>query len=78
MAAVTVVSARERGPYLTPNRALQLERHIAALEAKLSERIDRQDRELARLRSAQVNTLRAIAGAFMQVLRDQLGEGGDR
>lgn len=57
--------AGERGPYLTPNRALNLERKIASIEAALRERIDLLERQLAEERRARQAQLRAIALALV-------------
>lgn len=64
---------RPRGPYLTEGRVLELERQIAAVEARLDERIDGVRRELAEQSEVQLDLLRAIAGAAMEVLRRRLG-----
>jgi hypothetical protein len=63
----------ERGPYVTGNRLLGLERELARIEGRLLARIDEQDAEIRRLRDAQTNLFRGLTGAFINVLRDQLG-----
>lgn len=40
------MAANERGPYLTPNRALSLEKSISRLEGKLTQRIDDLEKRL--------------------------------
>lgn len=68
----------ERGPYLSTNRAIQLERRIAAVEARLLERCDQLERAIGLQRDVQVEALRAMTGGLLQALRGQLGPPHDK
>ena len=59
----------ERGPYLTPNRALELERRLSQLEGELNARIDRQNEEIAELRESFVGLIRDWTQASITALR---------
>ena len=66
--------ATERGPYLTPSRALQLERAIARLEGRFLERFERIDRELAELRAHEAEAIRGRVQAELEQLRALTGQ----
>lgn len=77
----------ERGPYLSHNRALGLERHLAAVErqaaaalaaaeARWEERFRQLEGELARVRRHNGELVRAHVAALLAVIRDHDTEGG--
>ena len=54
----------ERGPYLTPNRALSLERRISESEGRLGERIAQLHQELEKERARTDRVLRGLINAI--------------
>jgi hypothetical protein len=60
---------RERGEYVTENRAETLRRELAATEARMQAQVDRLAAELADLREHQTEQLRAQVKALLGVLQ---------
>lgn len=60
------------GGYITRGRALELERQIAATEARFEERLEQLTREVRASRASHVDLLRGFAAAVMEVLRNEL------
>jgi uncharacterized coiled-coil protein SlyX len=67
-----------RGPYLSANRVLELERRIAELEGRMNARIEQLDRELAQQREWSVDLIRRQVQSLIDVMRgtNQTTRGG--
>jgi hypothetical protein len=65
----------EYGPYLSQNRARELEQRISELEGRLGERIDQQNREIAELRESFVGLIRDWTQASITALKRRGGGG---
>jgi len=62
-----------RGNYLTQQRYLDLERKIAASEARMTARMDELERRLAAVGGDVWESVRAQAGALVNLLKDHAG-----
>jgi hypothetical protein len=58
----------EYGEYATPSRVVELREQMAQIEGRLMEKIDRQGRELAELKQAQLDSMRAAIRAQIDIL----------
>lgn len=73
-AAAAAGDVTERGPYMTPNRALMLERRLSEMEGRFNEQVAQLNRELAEVRASQVDLVRGLVQSLIDGLRSQVGK----
>ncbi len=63
----------QRGSYMTPSRADQLERRLNAMEDHYNQRLAELEREVADTRAFAVDVVRAQLDALVQTFRNLVG-----
>jgi hypothetical protein len=64
------MAAEGEGGYVTRGRANALERELAAVEARLTERLDRLEHELQHVATLPLELVRAQSTAMLEVFRE--------